>query len=437
MMSGDGFIVRVQPKAKGLSPSQLKSVSEIARTFGNGCIDVTRRANLQIRGLTSATLPKAQDKLADCGLAACDPDVERRSLLLVSPLSELDVESVVLYPLAEGIERMLSSAELPSGLSPKFCVVVDGGGHVTDAIGADIRIDLRPADPNVAYLSLGTGRGGDVGLGSCRASEVPVAVRSLIECAAREGLGTRRMRDLITANKTDALRRSVQHLLLTGDPVRSEGRSVSLLGHHRGPREWFGIGVPFGSCGADQWDALAGMASRFGSGHIRLTPARGVLLLDVTVVQSDELARAAQANGFIVDPGDPLLRVVACPGAPACEAGWDETRTFARLLIGAMGPLLTPTTTLHVSGCPKSCALTGPADITVVHDSLGSKVAFEGDVTTAAQHVPVGSDTLIRIFRHAAVTYVAEPEPRCERPLPDRFEMSRRAASAVRSAIKG
>jgi precorrin-3B synthase len=61
----------------------------------------------------------------------------------------------------------------------------------------------------------------------------------------------------------------------------------------------------------------------------------------------------------VAGPGDPLLAVDACPGAPACAAASVETRALARALAGRVAGL-------HVSGCAKGCARGPPARVTLV-----------------------------------------------------------------------
>ena len=54
MRSGDGLVVRIRPHGGRLSPAQATGIAELAERFGNGLIDVTNRANLQIRGVSDA-----------------------------------------------------------------------------------------------------------------------------------------------------------------------------------------------------------------------------------------------------------------------------------------------------------------------------------------------------------------------------------------------
>jgi precorrin-3B synthase len=56
-----------------------------------------------------------------------------------------------------------------------------------------------------------------------------------------------------------------------------------------------------------------------------------------------------------------LLRIEACPGAPACASATVDTRAEARRLAAMDLP-----GTIHVSGCAKGCARSAPADLTLV-----------------------------------------------------------------------
>ncbi len=57
MPSRDGLIVRVKPRGATLSPAQAIGIAAAASTFGNGALDLTSHANLQIRGASDASLP--------------------------------------------------------------------------------------------------------------------------------------------------------------------------------------------------------------------------------------------------------------------------------------------------------------------------------------------------------------------------------------------
>ncbi len=55
MPTGDGLLARIHPPLGILTLAQARAVAEGARRYGNGHLDLTARANLQIRGVSEAT----------------------------------------------------------------------------------------------------------------------------------------------------------------------------------------------------------------------------------------------------------------------------------------------------------------------------------------------------------------------------------------------
>ena len=64
MPSGDGLVVRLRPRGGRLSSAQAAGIAELSRRHGNGLIDLTGRANLQIRGVSRGE-PRAVDRGLD------------------------------------------------------------------------------------------------------------------------------------------------------------------------------------------------------------------------------------------------------------------------------------------------------------------------------------------------------------------------------------
>src|SRR5207245_11810110 len=87
MASGDGLLARVKPPLGRMSAEAARAMAAASRRWGNGQLDLTNRAALQVRGLSEASLPPFQDAILAAGLAHADPAVERRRNLVVSPLA--------------------------------------------------------------------------------------------------------------------------------------------------------------------------------------------------------------------------------------------------------------------------------------------------------------------------------------------------------------
>ena len=109
MPSGDGLIVRVRPRGGAFSLATAGALADLAEAFGNGHIDLTRRANLQIRGLTGERLDGLQAELGRLGLL--DPDAETEAVrnVMVAPLAGLDPgQAIDVRPIAAAIDDALA-----------------------------------------------------------------------------------------------------------------------------------------------------------------------------------------------------------------------------------------------------------------------------------------------------------------------------------------
>jgi precorrin-3B synthase len=397
MESGDGLIVRVHPPSRGVSAHTLRALAELAREHGNGQLELTRRANLQLRGVTAASLPALQTALVRLGLVPASAAEELRRVLLVSPLSGLDPACASLEALAAQLEHTLAGLPPHTQLPAKFGVLLDSGASILHELAADIVVDVRPEQPDIAHLSVGESAA-RLALGACPSSALDQALRQLIALLDRET----RMRDLVATRGVQWVRAQLEGLIVAAEPPASR-RVAPLIGFQRGVRDWFGVSMPFGSGEPREWLAVAQLAEDFGEGELRLTASRALLLPGVRAQQAERLGQLARGHGLIVDPSDPLLRATACAGAPACAAALGETRALARQLAREVMPRLGQDTTLHVSGCSKSCASRSPARITIVRDTDGDKLGFDLDaVQTARGRAIPGPSALARLTEMAA-----------------------------------
>ncbi len=108
MPSGDGLIVRVKPRGATLSPAQAIGIAAAASAFGNGALDLTSHANLQIRGASDASLPALTEALDRSGLLDPDVGAETRRNVMMSPLAGFDPEALLdIRPIVAALENRL------------------------------------------------------------------------------------------------------------------------------------------------------------------------------------------------------------------------------------------------------------------------------------------------------------------------------------------
>jgi len=373
MESGDGLLVRVRAGVRPLTSAMLVALAALARTHGNGQLEVTRRANLQLRGVTPTSLGPLQEALVALGVSDAEPAREqRRALVLADPLGGLVAGCPDVAPLAASVEEALAATPLPR-LPAKLGVVVSAGSSALAAVTADVHIEPCLTDGDVAYVRLAVSGTSARMLGACRVSDVPRIVTRLIETFATLRRDEERSVAAFIAMRGIApLRASVEGLLSAAEPgPRRVGRPVPI---GFGDGGWLSLAAPFGSGTADVFESVAALAARFGQGRVLLSPTRAIVVPGVDPEARAAVLDAARSAGLSTDPDDPLLRVVACPGAPACRSAEGDTRALARALAPLLAAPASRSLRVHVSGCGKGCASSAAADLTLVRAAGGVRL---------------------------------------------------------------
>ena len=429
MESGDGLIVRVKPRAGTLSLEAVRRIAEVAQRCGNGHIDLTRRANLQIRGVKPENLPPLQAALEALGLLDATPEAEAVRNIMTSPLAGADSSEVLdVRPIARALEDLIASEEMLWRLPGKFGFLVDGGGALAlDGERADIRLAACASNGGAA-VAVGIDRpGGPSWLGCTTPEAAPLAACNValafLETQPRESRARLRDADsnverhirlalapFIQPIECSALKAAPHSANRSAHPPpssrswrshASHGRpgsttpgqsgaetcvdpdlrreDVSKIAHelrsnerppigelrHEGDVFAVGVAAPFGRVEADMLLGLADAAAASGASELRLSPWRTLYVPVSSAECSDHLLAAGERLGFIVEAGDPLLGIEACAGAPACRSAALDTRAAARAL-AALRSRLSGISSVHVSGCAKGCACSANADLVLV-----------------------------------------------------------------------
>ncbi len=110
---------------------------------------------------------------------------------------------------------------------------------------------------------------------------------------------------------------------------------------------------------------LAAAAAEQGVSEIRVSPWRAFYLPVSGDERSSRLLEEARKLGFVIDPDEAILKIEACPGAPACTSAALDTRAAA-VAISRLLQRLDGVRRVHVSGCAKGCACSAAADLVLV-----------------------------------------------------------------------
>jgi precorrin-3B synthase len=378
MQTGDGLIVRVSPRGRSVSTSDLTAIADIAERHGNGLIDLTRRANVQLRGITERCLPYVWQELTSIGLLGTET-----ANILVGPLAGVDAHEIVdARWLADALDAAISGNPSIAALPDKFAFVVDGGGTLSlDDVGGDICLRARRIDGN-AVVALAIDRPGGTRLvATCSVEDAAAVAADLAARYLRVRPHTRaRMRDVpdgaIGVLLADTRLRAIdmppppRPAQCSLGPIRIGGDLVAV-----------GLAAAFGRLSSDELHGLADGAARAGIAAFRVSPWRSLYALTKEDIAARALTTWAAAAGLITDPHDPLRLIDACPGAPGCSSASVDTRLAARALAPSLRAL--GVSTCHVSGCSKGCARSTAADLTLVGASGTFAVVHQGTARSA------------------------------------------------------
>lgn len=363
MMSGDGLVVRVRPRLGCLTSAQARGIAEAARTFGNSIIDLSSRANLQLRGVSPERHGALLDVLGGLNLVDARDDIEARRNIVVTPFWD---GAGAVARIAAALEAALADCDLP--LPGKFGFAVDcGDERVLAQVSADIRFE-RSSVGGLLVRADGAARGIAVSEADAVETALQMARWFVESGGVSDGRG-RMARHLATGVLLPAS--------LAGSDAPSVGVPVPRPGLSDGGAL---VGVAFGSMHADQLEALGQLDL-----DLRMTPWRMVFLSGAEHLPEDP--------EFVVDARDPILRVEACPGAPLCPQAVSETRPLGRQL----ARLVPQGDVLHVSGCAKGCACQRPAAVTLVATDEGFDLVRNGTAQSLPEMRGLRADALVGV----------------------------------------
>ncbi|TBW35232.1 precorrin-3B synthase [Siculibacillus lacustris] len=375
MESGDGFLVRLRLSGGVMSATLAGDVADLARRLGSGLIDLTQRANLQIRGVAAGDVDELIGELDALGVI--DPDAASEAVrnIVASPLAGLDASAPIDgRALTHALEAALVADPALHALPPKFGFVVDDGGRCgLGDVAADVRLTglATPEGPRV-LISIADRPGharpiAVVAVGEAAPSAVALA-RAVVRLRADLAETPRRMPELIARVGLDALLAAAGFGAAMAEVAtlpRPGGANAVLGDHTAGPVGFLGLGAPYGRLTADRLALIGDLAGERGSGELRLTPWRAVLIPGIAPEKMGRIRPWLTAAQFITSADDPRLAVVTCAGSSGCRNGGRDTRADAERLAGLARRLAPGGTTLHLSGCEKGCARPGPTPITL------------------------------------------------------------------------
>ena len=380
MPSGDGLLIRAKAIGSRLTAAQAREIARIAEACGNGLIDLSQRAQLQLRGISEATIAQALQRLEAIGMLAPNADAERVTNVIASPLAGLAPSAFDANAMAAKLAAELQRDATLRALPPKFLFLIDDDGALPLAdVEADIRIEAAPNGEIALRVAGALDRAVLVAADDALDAALRLA-RAFVELRDRHANRFKRVRTLVDALGAQALAGAAGLTMRVSKETRAPTRWAHIFGAQRcGAITYAGVGAPFGRWRADELAAVAEFAHVEGDGELRLTPWRALLIVTPTEQAARNIVSRAQDHDLITSADDKRLAVIACPGAPECPQALAETRAhvmdlapLAQKIVGADG------VGLHLSGCAKGCARQSASPVTLLACAEGFDLIENG-----------------------------------------------------------
>ncbi|MGI8731434.1 MAG: hypothetical protein ACR2LK_15875, partial [Solirubrobacteraceae bacterium] len=308
--AADGWLARVRLPGGRIDAAGLRAAADAA-ACGNGIVELTVRASLQIRGLDRAGGPAVAGVLRAGGLLASS-DHDRVRNVLASPVAGRHPRSLASTDdIVAALDRGLCTDPDLAALPGRFLFAIDDGSATVDARDADLALVALPD----GTLRLWIGR---------RATTlvaVPESAPQLALAAARAFLGqsggTWRVRDLDGA--PERIARALEGRLLGDEapamrppraagPTAGRGVRIGTLTQADGRAAITAL-APLGRLDAADLRRLAGLA-----GELRLSAARTLTVVDVSQDDAATLTAGLSDLGLVTTPGSGWHGLSACAG---------------------------------------------------------------------------------------------------------------------------
>ena len=395
------FMLRIRSDGGMLSLEQLRTIADISTRFGRDTADITDRQNIQLHWIRIEDMPEIWRLLEDVGLSTTEACGDTPRVVLGSPVAGIAADEIIdgTPAIEEIVRRYVGNPEF-SNLPRKF----------KSAISGSPRQDVAHEINDISFIGVEHpehGPGFDVWVGGGLSTNPMVAQRLGVWVPLAdvpqvwEGVigifrdyGYRRLRNrarlkFLVADWGAEKFRAVLEEEYLGRPLLdgpapgypSDRRDHVGIHKQRDGLFYVGAAPTVGRISGATLNAIADLMADHGTRRLRLTAQQKLVILDVA--DPEGLADALQTLGLQVRPTQFRRGAMACTGIEFCKLAIVETKARTAELVDRLedrfGASLDDTDlTIHVNGCPNSCARFQIADIgfkgSLVPDADGEMV---------------------------------------------------------------
>ncbi len=410
----DAFMARLRIPGGVLRSFQLREIAHVAKDITTGYVQITTRANFQIRLIQPKDAPEFLRRIQSVGLHTRGSGADNIRNLTANPTAGIDPHELIdVLPYCHELGQIIINDRSFYDLPRKFNIAYDGGGLIgsvedTNDVGAravleggeiGFRIALGGATGHKAFA-----RDLGVFVKPAELNKVIVAVvRVYIANGNRTDRKKARLKHLLETWTLEQYLEETEKLLgyklqrspaPTAPPIDPAAEAAPLRHTHIGvyPQKqkglnYIGAALPVGQITPKQMIRIAEIADLYGSGEVRLTVWQNFIIPNVPDAFVATAKKALAKLGFATEQSHLRGGLIACTGNAYCKFAQTNTKAHALQLAAYLEKKLTldQPINIHLTGCPNSCAQHYMGDIGL----LGTKVRLGGE-SVEGYHVFVG-----------------------------------------------
>ncbi len=389
------FMLRVKLPAGEVTPDQLRTIARISRRYGREEAELTTRQNVQLHWLTLPDLPDVFDALERVGLSMAGGCGDTVRNITGCPLSGLDSEELFdARPFVAAAARFFYGNREYSNLPRKHKITISACPHQCNApeINCIALVGTKDAAGRNGFaIRLGGGLSTaprisrDIGVFvPADQDEVIAVLRAVIDVWSsdmkyRMSRAKARLKFAVDDMGAEGYRQRVEARL--GRPLAEGVAPLPPPGPHlhlgvmaqKDPqRRAVGFPVFLGICRGPQLEAIADLASEYGSG-IRLTRQQNLILTDLAADSVDTVIARMAEIGFRLDVNGLRGSAIGCTGSPLCNYAVGETKAKLATIVAHLEQRFGNAVSalrLNLDGCPHACAQHFIGDIGLQGTSL-------------------------------------------------------------------
>ncbi|MFD1375993.1 nitrite/sulfite reductase [Micrococcus antarcticus] len=384
------FMLRVRIDGGALTTEQLRVIGQISTDFARDTADLTDRQNVQLHWIDVVDVPEIWQRLEAVGLHTTEACGDVPRVILGSPVAGISKDEIIdpSPVIAEISRRYIGKPEF-ANLPRKFKTAITGhpSQDVVHEINDIALIGTVHPQLGPGYdLWVGGGLSANPRLGERlgafvteeQAPDVWEGVVSIFRDYGYRRLRNRaRLKFLLAEWGTEKMRQVLQDEYLGYElPDGPLPEQPTEAGDHSGVNEqkdgkfYIGLTAPAGRVSGTALTGLADLAEAHGSTRLRTTPHQKIIALDIAEEQVQDFVASARVLGLEAFPSLFKRSAIACTGIEFCKLAIVDTKDT---MIDAVAKIedrladhegkLPRQLSLHVNGCPNSCARIQTADL--------------------------------------------------------------------------